>query len=162
MFKSVSGLPSFKRDIVVGALGPVVVDVLALASVARQAHVNVRGPHFVALHGLFGDLYDACNKQADSLAEYGAILGAPMALDHKAVAASSLGGLPVDTTDGIALCAPIVSAIQVVKGKLDAACRTVSSVDKGAEQLLIDASLALGKLGWMFGAHVPEVEGASG
>ena len=161
MFKSISGIPAFKRDIVLKALAPVATDLFALAAVAKKAHVNVRGPHFVALHGLFGELYKSAGSNADRVAEYGANLGSPMAIDHKDLSASSVPGLPTDVTDGLALCSALLPSIEAVKAKVDAACRIVS-IDKGAEQILIDVSLMLGKIGWMIGAHVPEVEGAVG
>ena len=44
-------------------------DAMTAAEVARVAHWNVRGPEFIALHGLFGEVYTTATGAADTIAE---------------------------------------------------------------------------------------------
>lgn len=156
MFNSVSSLQPVKKNIVANAVTPVVIDILALASVARKAHWNTRGAQFLPLHELFGELYDTANGRADDLAEYNALLGFPMLGDHIDVSKSSVESLPLATTDGLALCSFLFAAGQKVNAKIDAAKTNLAAIDVNAQQLLIDAGLALGKVLWKIGAHVPQ------
>ena len=48
---------------------------LDLALQAKQAHWNVKGPSFIALHELFDELVDAVLEHADELAERAVELG---------------------------------------------------------------------------------------
>ena len=56
-------------------LGDALYEALVLADAARVAHWNVRGPEFVALHGLFGDVYAVAAEAADTIAERIVALG---------------------------------------------------------------------------------------
>lgn len=48
---------------------------LDLSLQARQAHWCVTGPNFIGLHELFGDLYEAADGWADTIAERARALG---------------------------------------------------------------------------------------
>ncbi len=62
-------LPADKRSEVVGLLNARLADCIDLQTMCKQAHWNVRGPQFIALHKLFDEIYDAVGEYADLLAE---------------------------------------------------------------------------------------------
>jgi len=59
----------------VGLLNARLADCIDLQTMCKQAHWNMRGPQFIALHKLFDEVYDAVGDYADLLAERVAQLG---------------------------------------------------------------------------------------
>ena len=55
-------------------------DALALQAAAKQAHWAVRGPNFVALHGLFDQLYENVEEHVDELTVLITAMGGTVAL----------------------------------------------------------------------------------
>lgn len=163
MMRSVSPLPDDVREKSGDKINDAAIDLLGLASVARKAHWNVRGPLFGQLHDLFGKLYDACASHADTLAEHSAMLGSSVRGDHmdtaKGAEAEPLG----EEHDGIALCSFLFDQIKATLSELATAQKEVQSIgNEEGFQLLLDASIALSKLGWMIGSYLdddaPETE----
>ena len=62
-------LPSETRAEVARLLNTRLADCIDLQTMTKQAHWNVRGPQFIALHKLFDEVYDAVGEYADLLAE---------------------------------------------------------------------------------------------
>lgn len=153
---SPSPLPEEARGKVCALLQPVALVLLAMAGISRKAHWNVRGPMFSELHGLFGELYTVTSDQADIIAEHCAMLGYPVPGDHFDVAqGSAITGMPSTVTQGRDLAKAVAdrltAALVVVnqpKGEL------LALGDDDAQQKILDASMALSKLGWMILAHV--------
>src|SRR5689334_19231507 len=57
------------RAQVIDLLNQRLADAVDLQAQAKQAHWNVKGPHFSALHGLFDNVYGALEEYVDLLAE---------------------------------------------------------------------------------------------
>ncbi|OYW20437.1 MAG: DNA starvation/stationary phase protection protein Dps [Planctomycetales bacterium 12-60-4] len=68
-------LPEELREQVVVILNDRLADVLDLGLQAKQAHWNVKGPQFIALHELFDELSDILRDQSDEVAERITALG---------------------------------------------------------------------------------------
>jgi starvation-inducible DNA-binding protein len=68
-------LPAKVRQASGEVLNSLVIEGIDVALAARYARWNVRGPHFAALHELFGSVYDEVNQQVDVLAERAVALG---------------------------------------------------------------------------------------
>jgi len=62
-------LPVETRVEVARLLNARLADCIDLQTMTKQAHWNVRGPQFIALHKLFDEVYDAVGEYADLLAE---------------------------------------------------------------------------------------------
>lgn len=166
MFSSPSSLSDEQREAVARAINNAMLDVLALGAVARKAHWNVRGLAFGELHKLFGKLYAVTTERADVLAEYVAMLGVPVLGDHVDVAEEAqVDRLTNGTAEGLALCEALLEATKKTLAEVDAAAQVVGGAgDRNGEQLLIDASIAIHKLGWMLAAHLspaPRVDDAT-
>jgi starvation-inducible DNA-binding protein len=155
MMRSPSPLPDDVREKSGERIGDIAIDLLGLATVARKAHWNVRGPLFGQLHDLFGKLYDACSAHADILAEHVAMLGLTVRGDHADVAKSAAADPIGDETDGIELASLIFDRTQITIAEIGDARSTVDELgNEDGCQLLCDASIAISKLGWMIGAYL--------
>lgn len=63
------GLNQEQRKQSYATLFRLLADVVVLQAKTRQFHWNVKGMHFVPLHGFFGEQYDAFNEVIDDTAE---------------------------------------------------------------------------------------------
>lgn len=155
MMRSVSPLPDDVREKSSDKINDAAIDLLGLAAVARKAHWNVRGPLFGQLHDLFGKLYDECTSQADALAEHAAMLGVSVRGDHMETAKGSIAEPLGEEHDGIALCSFLFDQIRATIVEIQKTHDDIAPNPDG-QQLLLDLSIALSKLGWMIGAYVDE------
>ncbi len=73
------GLPLDNESaaIVTKNLQATLIDLKALSLVTKQLHWNIRGPHFKPIHLQLDEVYEACEKGADKVAERIATLGVP-------------------------------------------------------------------------------------
>ncbi len=62
-------LPEEARTEAIALLNSRLADALDLQSQCKQAHWNVKGPHFIALHKLFDKVYEASGEYVDLIAE---------------------------------------------------------------------------------------------
>lgn len=160
MMRSPSPLPDDVRQKTGERINDIAIDLLGLASVAKKAHWNVRGPLFGQLHALFDDLYKVATKHADKLAEHVAMLGLSVRGDHLDIAkGASADPLPHDTHDGIELCSLIFDRTKATIAEIDEAQKETCELgNEDGCQLLSDASIAVSKLGWMIGAYLGDEE----
>ncbi|MGH7741106.1 MAG: DNA starvation/stationary phase protection protein Dps [Candidatus Eiseniibacteriota bacterium] len=68
-FGTRNSLPTEDRAQIIELLNRRLADALDLQSQCKQAHWNVKGPHFIALHKLFDDVYADVTEYADLIAE---------------------------------------------------------------------------------------------
>ena len=101
MYKTKIDLSEKVRRNVIVILNGRLSDAIDLQSQAKQAHWNVKGPHFIALHELFDKISDAVLEQIDEIAERITSLGGT-AEGTVAVAAkrSKLKNYPLSITAG--------------------------------------------------------------
>ena len=100
-------------------------DALDAWSHAKQAHWNVRGPGFIALHELFDKTADLLAESADSLAERLATLGgSPSGTARDVAKATSLKpyphGIASERKHVEALCASLAALAQSWREAIDA------------------------------------------
>ena len=69
MYKTKNDLPEKIRADAVAILNARLADSIDLMHQAKQAHWNVKGPSFIALHKLFDEIVGAAEKYMDLLAE---------------------------------------------------------------------------------------------
>ena len=63
------------RTAVTKLLNARLADALDLEAATKQAHWNVKGPHFIALHKLFDELHSNVEEHVDTIAERVTALG---------------------------------------------------------------------------------------
>ena len=68
-------LPRKTREKVIGLLNANLADAIDLQLQAKQAHWNVKGPQFIALHELFDGIASSLDGNIDEMAERATALG---------------------------------------------------------------------------------------
>lgn len=74
-FKTLVDLPESTRTQLISQLNVALGTAVDLASQVKQAHWNIKGPHFFARHELFDKLVVNLRSSADKIAERAATLG---------------------------------------------------------------------------------------
>ena len=69
MFKTKNDIPETTRVKVVELLNARLADCIDLQTQTKQAHWNVKGPSFIALHELFDRVNEAVEDYVDDIAE---------------------------------------------------------------------------------------------
>jgi len=69
MYKTKNDLPEKVRVQVANLLQERLSEAVDLVTHAKQAHWNVKGPNFIALHELFDKVYESAGEYADLIAE---------------------------------------------------------------------------------------------
>src|SRR6476619_3659237 len=87
-------------------------DVLDLQLQMKQAHWNVRGPHFIGLHKLFDEIHEDILEYVDLIAERIGQLGGIAEGTARSVAKrSKLQEYPLDIADGTAHIEAVARAL---------------------------------------------------
>ena len=90
------------RNSMVALLNQQLADTVDLYTQVKQAHWNVRGPHFIALHELFDKLAEDLEDPVDDIAErVTALGGVARGTARMAGRESRLAELPGDNFDGL-------------------------------------------------------------
>ncbi len=101
MFKTKNDLPEAMRVKVIEILNARLADCIDLQTQTKQAHWNVKGPHFIGLHELFDQINEAVEDYVDGIAERAVQLGGVAEGTARAVAKrSSLPEYPAKAMDG--------------------------------------------------------------
>lgn len=131
-------------------------DALDLEAQAKQAHWNVKGPHFLQLHELFDRLHDEIEQFVDQLAERITALG------HVAdgriattAAATTLYGYPLEATGGEAHLKAISASLGAFgKAVREAIDRAGTTGDADTADLFTQISRECDKQLWFLEAHL--------
>src|SRR2546425_11725138 len=75
MYRTRNDLPESARTKLVELLNARLADAIDLQTQCKQAHWNVKGPEFIALHKLFDEVNDAVEEYVDLIAERAVQLG---------------------------------------------------------------------------------------
>jgi starvation-inducible DNA-binding protein len=148
-------LPDKVRRGAVDLLNQQLADVLDLSLQAKQAHWNVKGPSFIALHALFDEVVEELFEHADDLAERAVQLGGT-ALGTARIAATMSRledyrlGIGSGREHAIALSAAIASFGATARAGIDAAS---ALGDAGTADLFTAISRGVDKLLWKVEAH---------
>lgn len=143
------------REKVIGILNQSLADALDLKSQAKQAHWNVKGPSFIALHELFDRVATEMDTHVDDLAERVTSLGGvAMGTVRLAAERSSLSEYPHEISDGPAHVDALSTAMsdfgRKVRANIDA---TDELGDKDTADIYTGISRELDKLLWFVEAH---------
>ena len=144
------------REKLVGILNQSLADATDLKSQAKQAHWNVKGMNFIALHELFDRVSGELDTHVDDLAERITTLGGTaMGTVRLTAANSSLAEYPHEITDGAAHVDSLSSALadfgKRVRENID---QTDELGDKDTADLYTGISRSIDKLLWFVEAHI--------
>lgn len=156
MHKTKIDLPQDKREELVAILNQRLADASDLKSQAKQAHWNVKGMNFIALHELFDQVSTSVETHIDDIAERITTLGG-IAMGTIRVAAqnSSLSEYPLEITDGTAHVDALSTALadfgKKVRADID---KTDKLGDADTADLFTGISREIDKLLWFVEAHI--------
>lgn len=144
-----------KREQVIGILNARLADAVDLQSQAKQAHWNVKGMNFIALHELFDQVSTEVLTHIDDIAERVTTLGGTaMGTVRVAAGNSSLSQYPLEITDGEAHVDALSSALADFGKKIRADIDNTDELgDKDTADLFTGMSRSIDKLLWFVEAH---------
>lgn len=156
MHSTFNDIPVSVRKKTVAVLKPLLADTADLYSQVKQAHWNVRGPGFIALHTLFDTVAGVVNVAGDDIAERIMQLGGEAAGTVRAAAkASRLAEYPLLRASG----EEHVRAVAKALGAFTALARAgIDSTDEAGDAVTADLLTAitagLDKQLWFVEAHL--------
>jgi len=149
-------LPMKDREQVIEILQPILVAGIDLQLQAKQAHWNVKGPHFIGLHELFDKVAETAEVQNDLVAErIGQLGGLAKGTSQVVASTTTLAEYPTDITRGDDHVDALSSALahfaaEVRKGIDD----TDELEDKGTSDMLTDVVRAIDLMEWFVESHM--------
>jgi starvation-inducible DNA-binding protein len=155
LYETKNPMPAETRERVVALLNDRLADCVDLQSQCKQAHWNVKGPQFIALHELFDDAYDAIGEYVDIIAERIVQLGGIAEGTVRAAAErSSLDEYPLVLSSG----EEHVAALSDVLGRFSATAREGIAAlerldDPQSVDILTEVSRGVDKWLWFVEAH---------
>lgn len=146
------------RRKVIGLLNQHLADALDLQLQAKQAHWNVKGPSFIALHELFDKVAEELEGFADEIAERAVALGGVAVGTVRAAAKSSrLSEPPLHISAGHAHVEALSGALADFGKSIREAIETAARAgDADTADLFTEVSRGLDKLLWFVEAHTHE------
>ena len=155
MFRTKNDIPEKVRTQVAALLQERLADATDLVTHAKQAHWNVKGPDFIALHELFDKVYEHAGEYTDLIAERVVQLGGIAEGTVKVVAKrSQLPDYPAATTGKEhveALSRSLAYFGSVVRQGID---RTDEIGDKDSADIFTEISRSVDKDLWFLEAHL--------
>ncbi len=151
-----NSLPQKIRDQVVQDLAPLLADATDLTLQAKQAHWNVRGHCFIALHELFDSVYEHAGEWADSIAERMAQLGGSVPGTLQAAhAGTRLTPYPLDLSGEKAHTERVAAALAQFGESVRAAIDTFAAAgDAASADLATEISRGVDKDLWFVESHL--------
>jgi starvation-inducible DNA-binding protein len=138
-------------------LTPVALGLQALAVNGKQAHWNVRGANFIAIHELLDVVVDHAGDWADLAAERVVALGLPIDARVATVAEKTASThVPAGFTQWDDMVRDIIADIDPVLADLQAAIDGLDEVDLTSQDIAITIKEGLEKDRWFLVAHLAE------
>src|SRR5580700_1643110 len=159
-YKTHNDLSSNAKRVSIAVLNARLADAIDLALLTKQAHWNIKGPNFIALHEMIDGFRTELDEHVDTMAERVVQLGGTALGTVQTVAgATKLAPYPTDihkTKDHLAALIEHYAAVgNSVRGAIE---ETDGAGDADTADLLTAFSRALDKALWFLEAHVQERE----
>jgi starvation-inducible DNA-binding protein len=156
MFKTKNDIPEATRVKAVELLNARLADCIDLQTQTKQAHWNVKGPHFIALHELFDQVNEAVEGYVDDIAERAVQLGG-VAEGTARIAArrSSLSEYPANAADGRSHIEALSSALAAFGTAARKGIEQANELgDLDTADLFTEVSRGIDKWLWFVEAHL--------
>lgn len=155
MHKTKIDIPDNIRKAVIELLQARLADAVDLATQAKQAHWNVKGPSFIALHELFDKINDNVREFTDLIAERITTLGGTAEGTARVAAArSTLSEYPLGIADGAdhveALSTGLATFGKSMRAAIDA---SADMGDQDTADIFTEVSRGIDKDLWLVEAH---------
>jgi starvation-inducible DNA-binding protein len=155
LYATKNDLPEAARIEVIGLLNHRLADCIDLQAQSKQAHWNVKGPAFIALHKLFDDVNEAAAEYADLLAERVVQLGGVAEGTVGIVAErSTLVDYPIGLSTGSEHVAALSDALAGFGRAVRVGIEEMNELeDAGSADILTEISRGVDKWLWFVEAH---------
>ncbi len=149
-------IPAEKRGALAQLLNERLADLIDLNLQAKQAHWNVKGPNFIALHELFDSVSEEVEGFVDTVAERLVALGGTAEGTIGVVAKrTKLEAYPANITSGRDHVEALSNAIAAVGKSVRAAIDRANELgDADTADLFTEVSRAIDKKLWLVEAHL--------
>jgi len=160
MYRTQNDLNSNTKKAAIELLNARLADAIDLALLTKQAHWNIKGPQFIALHEMIDGFRTEIDTHVDTLAERVVQLGGTALGTTQTVAkASTLAPYPTDIAKSKDHLAALIErygkAANLARAAIDEADE---AGDKNTADIFTAYSRALDKSLWFLEAHVQEPE----
>jgi starvation-inducible DNA-binding protein len=136
-------------------LGPVVIDLTALAVDGKQAHWHVRGANFQAVHELLDSIVDHAHNYADTAAERVVALGLPIDARIQTVGVKTTTPvLNAGFQQADAVIAQVIASIDATLTTVRTAVDELADLDPVSQDVAIEIARGLEKDRWFLFAHI--------
>jgi len=154
-YDTLNDLPKAARSELAALMNQRLADATDLQTQMKQAHWNVKGPSFIALHKLFDEIYEAVGEYVDLIAERIVQLGGVAEGTARVAAARSrLAEYPHDIADGSAHVEAVSKALaafgQEARHTIDEASELN---DADTADIFTEISRGIDKWLWFVEAH---------
>ena len=155
LYETKNPLPAETRARVVALLNNRLADCVDLQSQCKQAHWNVKGPQFIALHKLFDEIYEAAEEYVDLIAERIVQLGGVAEGTVRAAAQrSSLREYPLVLSSGEEHVAALSDVLAQFSGMAREGITELEELeDPDSMDILTEVSRGVDKWLWFVEAH---------
>jgi starvation-inducible DNA-binding protein len=153
--KTKNDIPEKDRTRVIDVLNARLADGIDLYMQTKQAHWNVKGKQFIALHELFDKVAEAIEERIDEMAERAVALGGTALGTVQVVgAATKMAPYPLDISSGDDHVEALSDALAAFGKSAREAIETTDDIgDKDTADLFTGISREVDKLLWMVEAH---------
>lgn len=155
MYETENDLPKADRVELISLINQRLADIIDLKAQIKQAHWNVKGPHFIGLHELFDDIAEEVEKYVDMVAERAVQLGG-IALGTVRVAAhrSVLDEYPLDIADGSSHVEAVARALSTFGREARMTIDEADGLDDAdTADMFTEISRSIDKWLWFVEAH---------
>jgi starvation-inducible DNA-binding protein len=155
MYETENDIPEQQRSALIGLMNQRLADAVDLQTQMKQAHWNVKGPHFIGLHELFDQIDEAVESYVDLIAERIVQLGGiAEGTIRVAAARSHLEEYPLKIADGHAHVEAVSKALSTfghdVRNTIDEAD---GLGDADTADIFTEISRGIDKWLWFVEAH---------
>jgi starvation-inducible DNA-binding protein len=162
MYQTKNDLPAHTRADVIVILNARLAESIDLMHQAKQAHWNVKGPSFIALHKLFDEVVDAAEEYMDLLAERVVQLGgAAEGTIQVATTRTGLKAYPLTLAEERDHVEALSSALAVYGTSVRQAIDQTDALgDRDTADICTEISRGVDKYLWLVEAHLGVPAGA--
>jgi len=143
------------RAAIIGELSAALADSVDLSAQVKQAHWNVKGPSFIALHELFDQIATDVRDYTDLIAERIVTLGGTAhGTVQESVAKTRLPAYPTDISSGASHVEALSTALAAYGKHVRAGIDTTDELgDAVTADVLTEVGRGIDKWLWMVEAH---------
>jgi len=155
MYETENDIPKNTRETLNELINQRLADAIDLQAQLKQAHWNVKGPHFIGLHELFDEIAEEVEKYVDMIAERVVQLGGiAQGTVRVAASRSRLDEYPLDIADGMAHVEAVARALSTFGREARMTIDETDAMDDAdTADIFTEISRGIDKWLWFVEAH---------